>query len=195
MRLQTLCPTHKTYLSGTRLALSHPKSVHRAVRRVQTVNKTGHGTVLLDRSYKPRSDKIDSISLKYPPTGRSPRSVKHKWHLYKPSRQEVIDRPVTKKPCTPNQMQQNMPTAPPPVLVPNRAFPFIKHAGEQAALGLHKPVGLVLASAYLLGVICCMSGMLVSLMPCKCMLLLPAQCSAGVLCWLTSCFIFLVVAS
>lgn len=45
-----------------------------------------------------------------------------------------------------------------PSLVPNRAFPFIKHAGEQAALGLHKPIGLVLASAYLLGAVCQLSG-------------------------------------
>ena len=169
MRLQTLCPTQRSYFTGTRVALSHPRRVQRAVPRVQTVNKTGHGTVLLDRSCKPRSDRIASDSLRLPQTDRIPRNVKHKWHLNQTSRQEVIDRPMTRKPCTPNQTHQNVATAPAPVLIPNRAFPFIKHAGEQAALGLHKPVGLVLASAYLLGVICRMSGMLLYMMPQQCL--------------------------
>lgn len=43
-------------------------------------------------------------------------------------------------------------------LVPNKAFPFIKHSGQQTAEGLHKPIGLILASAYLLGTVCHLSG-------------------------------------
>lgn len=43
-------------------------------------------------------------------------------------------------------------------LVPNKAFPFIKQTGHHKAEGLHKPIGLVLASAYLLGIVCHLSG-------------------------------------
>ena len=49
-------------------------------------------------------------------------------------------------------------------LVPNKAFPFIKQTGHQTAEGLHKPIGLVLASAYLLGTVCHLSGTLTSVL-------------------------------
>jgi hypothetical protein len=45
------------------------------------------------------------------------------------------------------------------MLAPNKALPFIKQAAEGASsAGLHKPVGLVLASAYVLGTACQLSG-------------------------------------
>lgn len=157
MRLQTFSPRQGSYLAGTRLIFSPRRLPQRSGQRIPTVSKGGHGTVLLDRAHKPQSDKIDLVNLS---SSRKvyPRHVKHKWHVSQPGTQDSTARPMTRKPCTPAQVQQNLNVTPAPVLVPNRAFPFIKHAGEQAALGLHKPIGLVLASAYLLGVICHVSG-------------------------------------
>ena len=157
MRLQTFSPRQGSYLTGTRLIFSLRRLPQRSGQRIPTVSKGGHGTVLLDRAHKPQSDKINLVNLSSP-RKVYPRHVKHKWHVSKPGAQDSTARPMTRKPCTPAQVQQNLTVTAAPVLVPNRAFPFIKHAGEQAALGLHKPIGLVLASAYLLGVICHVSG-------------------------------------
>ncbi len=44
--------------------------------------------------------------------------------------------------------------------IPNKALPFIKQAASSTIDGLHKPVGLVLASAYILGTACHLSGAL-----------------------------------
>lgn len=50
-----------------------------------------------------------------------------------------------------------------PALSPNKALPWIKQAAEGATItGLHKPVGLVLASAYVLGTACQLSGVCVT---------------------------------
>lgn len=42
--------------------------------------------------------------------------------------------------------------------IPNKALPFIKQAADSTVDGLHKPIGLVLASAYILGTACHLSG-------------------------------------
>ena len=164
MRLQTFSYRQGLYLAGTRLTFSPRRLLQRSGQRIPTVSKGGQCTVLLDRAHKPQCDKINFVHLNSPPKVH-PRHVKHKWHVSKPGTQNSTARPRTKKPCTPAQVQQNLTVTPAPVLVPNRAFPFIKHAGEQAALGLHKPIGLVLASAYLLGVICHVSGVCSLCMP------------------------------
>ena len=41
---------------------------------------------------------------------------------------------------------------------PNKALPFIRQVADGSADGLHKPVGLVLASAYVLSTACSLSG-------------------------------------
>lgn len=42
--------------------------------------------------------------------------------------------------------------------IPNKALPFIKQAADSTVDGLHKPIGLVLASAHILGTACHLSG-------------------------------------
>ena len=123
---------------------------------------------MLDRGQKPQTDRSKSIELdrsKGDPVNHRRLQVKREWHISSSYNKLDRGRLTTIKPCTPsafkpvtiNQAQSRADLV--PNLVPNRAFPFIKHAGEQAALGLHKPIGLILASAYLLGAACQLSGM------------------------------------
>ena len=41
---------------------------------------------------------------------------------------------------------------------PTKAVPFLSEAADRATDGLHKPIGLVLASAHILGSACLLSG-------------------------------------
>lgn len=41
---------------------------------------------------------------------------------------------------------------------PTKALPFLSEAADRATDGLHKPIGLVLASAHILGSACLLSG-------------------------------------
>lgn len=41
---------------------------------------------------------------------------------------------------------------------PSKALPFLSEAADKLTDGLHKPVGLVLSSAYILGTACQLSG-------------------------------------
>ena len=165
MRLQTFSLRSGGYLSGTRLSMGLKQPCRQVVRCAPTISKTGHGTILIDRSQKPRASRV-GLNPRDRGFEHSHSQVRRKWHVTSPTSQADKARPTTSKPCTPSGSRPNMPgQAQPgavsdyaPSLVPNRAFPFIKHAGEQAALGLHKPIGLVLASAYLLGAVCQLSG-------------------------------------
>ena len=170
MRLQTMSPRHAGYLSLARPSWGYRRLLKQNTqntRHFQVISKTGHGTVLVNRAQKPQTEKTRCIDIK---TARGEQlnhrhvQVKHKWHISNARRRVDRGRLATTKPYTPsaakpatsNGTQPNVDLA--PSLVPNRAFPFIKHAGEQPALGLHKPIGLVLASAYLLGAVCQLSG-------------------------------------
>lgn len=42
---------------------------------------------------------------------------------------------------------------------PTKALPFLSEAADKATDGLHKPIGLVLASAHILGSACLLSGL------------------------------------
>lgn len=167
MRLQTLSTRNAGYLSCVRLSWGPKRPVRQAVRHFYLVSKTGHGTVLIDRRQKPQtttgrptdagtSDKVI----------RRDAQVKRKWRLSKAPGSSGRTRFMTTKPYaasaadarTSQGLRPTIDLAPSPV--PNRAFPFIKHTDEQAALGLHKPIGLILASAYVLGAACQLSGML-----------------------------------
>lgn len=176
MRLQTIFPRTGGYLSGTRLSLTRAKPI--LVRHsLPVLSKTGHGTILIHRADRSRVDgtsfglkssKIEAVqqSLVQLKTGQSRMQVKRKWQINRPVSQVEQARPTTTKPCiitssrpsTPSHSQPKPVSDLDPSLVPNRAFPFIKQTGEQALLGLHKPIGLILASAYLLGAVCQLSG-------------------------------------
>jgi len=41
---------------------------------------------------------------------------------------------------------------------PSKALPFLSEAADKLTDGLHKPVGLVLSSSYILGTACQLSG-------------------------------------
>ncbi|KAL3130994.1 hypothetical protein ABBQ38_000318 [Trebouxia sp. C0009 RCD-2024] len=100
---------------------------------------------------------VDQVSRRHAP-------VKRKWHISSSHSGRDRSRSATTKPhaASADNAVTSQRTRPStdlvPSLVPNRAFPFIKHAEQQAALGLHKPVGLILASAYILGAACQLSG-------------------------------------
>lgn len=168
MRLQTFSPKSAGYLKHVSLSLVPWRLARPPVRYFKVFSKTGHGTVLIDRAKKPQTDTARSVALDTSRTEVNcrPVHVKRKWHINNARSMVDNHRLATSKPCTVSaarsgscdgeQPRANLV----PSLVPNRAFPFIKHAGDQAALGLHKPIGLVLASAYLLGAACQLSGTL-----------------------------------
>ena len=179
MRIQTIFPRTGGYLSGTRLSLTRAKPI--LVRHsLPILSKTGHGTILIHHdhlsrvrgtSFGVKSSKTEAVQqslvpLKPGAVKQSRMHVKRRWQISRPVSQVEQARPVTKKPCTINTSQPSIPSHAQskqvsdlsPSLVPNRAFPFIKQTGEQALLGLHKPIGLILASAYLLGAVCQLSG-------------------------------------
>ena len=180
MRLQTISPRTGGYLTGTRVSLSRPKPVQHLRQSLYVLSKTGHGTVLMNRVEKPRTD-ASGFGIKYSRIGAVEQSavhskhrdakqnmvkVKRKWQFSQAVKQVEDGRPTTIKPCTvtsarlstSSQAQSKQTSDPAPCLVPNRAFPFIKQTEEQALLGLHKPIGLILASAYLLGAVCQLTG-------------------------------------
>ncbi len=179
MRLQTIFPRNGGYLSGTRLSLTRAKPV--LVRYSHPIlSKTGHGTILINRAHRSRVDgtsfdlkssKTEAVQqslvqLKPGAVKQSQMQVKRRWQISRPVSQVEQARPMTKKPCTITTSQPSTHSHSrskqvsdlSPSLVPNRAFPFIKQTEEQALLGLHKPIGLILASAYLLGAVCQLSG-------------------------------------
>lgn len=179
MRIQTIFPRTGGYLSGTRLSLTRAKPI--LVRHsLPILSKTGHGTILIHHDHLSRvrgtsfgvnSSKTEAVQqslvpLKPGAVKQSRMQVNRRWQISRPVSQVEQARPVTKKPCTINTSQPSIPSHAQskqvsdlsPSLVPNRAFPFIKQTGEQALLGLHKPIGLILASAYLLGAVCQLSG-------------------------------------
>lgn len=143
-----------------------------ASRGITTCQRTAHGTVLVNP--KPRAPQEvpppPSPATALRPLVKQP--LRRTWHNSKPSA-----RPK-KNQTPPSEIQRSIikadasgkSTAKKALgvgvaasqtvqqLVPNKAFPFVKHAGEQVAEGLHKPVGLVLASSYLLGTTCHLSG-------------------------------------
>jgi len=178
MRLQTIFPRTGGYLSGTRLSLTRAKPI--LVRHnLPILSKTGHGTILIRHAHRSRVDgtsfdlkseteavQQSLVQLKPGAVKQSQMQVKRRWQISRPVSQVEQARPMTKKPCTittsqpstRSHSQSKQVSDLGPSLVPNRAFPFIKQTEEQALLGLHKPIGLILASAYLLGAVCQLSG-------------------------------------
>lgn len=164
MRLQTCSTRNAGYV---RLSWGSKRPLRQGVRHFYLVSKTGHGTVLIDRRQKPQTNTGRPSDAG---TGdkviRRDAQVKRKWRLSKAPGSSGRTRFMTTKPYaasaadsrTSQGTQPSIDVA--PNAVPNRAFPFIKHTDEQAALGLHKPIGLILASAYILGAACQLSGML-----------------------------------
>ena len=167
MRLHTFSVRSAAYLSHVSLFRGPRRPLHQSVRCFYLVSKTGHSTVLIDRRQKPQTNRSRPCDV-----GTDDRvthrhlQVKRKWHLSDVSGSAERTRFISTKPCAASAADSgasrgtrpSIDLAPSPV--PNRAFPFIKHAEEQAALGLHKPIGLVLASAYILGAACQLSGIL-----------------------------------
>lgn len=166
MRLQTFSTRNAGYLSYVRLSWGPRRPLRQSVRHFYLVSKTGHGTVLIDRRQKPRTNTGRPTDAG---TGdkviRRDTQVKRKWRLSKAPGSSGRTRFLTTKPyaasAADSRTSQGIrPTIDLAPTVPNRAFPFIKHRDEQVALGLHKPIGLILASAYILGAACQLSGML-----------------------------------
>ena len=161
-----MSPRHAGYLSLVRPSWAYRHPLKQNSRHFQILSKSDRGTVLVKRAQNQQTDRARPVDIE---TARGEQlkhrrmQVKHKWHISNARSRVDRERITTTKPCTPsvakpgsNGIQSSAELV--PSLVPNRAFPFIKHAGEQPALGLHKPVGLVLASAYLLGAACELSG-------------------------------------
>lgn len=134
-------------------------------------HKSSHGTVLMEPAKKSLQHKRPvHAPPQLQPLVRQP--VRRKRYMVdspaKLSQKKVpqsdLERTVGRVPAKGKQMAKQAVNAGAAAsesvqqLVPNKAFPFIKHAGQQTAEGLHKPIGLVLASAYLLGTICHLSG-------------------------------------
>lgn len=135
-------------------------------------HKSSRGTVFMEPATKPSRQKVSlRTAPQLQPLARQP--VKRRRYTVTDSAAKVRKRHDT----TPNlqHMAESAPAKSSYVakqavdagasasesmqqLVPNKAFPFIKHAGHATAEGLHKPIGLILASAYLLGTVCQMSG-------------------------------------
>lgn len=163
MRLQTISTRNSGYLGH--VSLSRGPRRPPVERHFYVHSKTGHGTVLVDRRQKPQIDRAraahvkpsDKVSHRHAP-------VKCKWHISNPRSSHDRSRFAPRKPYAASaalsgtSQRTRSSTHLVPSLVPNRAFPFIKHAEQQAASGLHKPVGLILASAYILGAACQLSG-------------------------------------
>ena len=151
MRLPAISIKSRGHLAGTRVTTNPRKIGTFFMHRLSILSKARQGTVLSNCTQKRKTDTRPVKRIAKP-------SHDHIQHLSSPSRQAGRARSITTKPCTaaarPGALEQDHAS----MLVPNRAFPFIKHAGEQALLGLHKPIGLVLASAYLLGAVCQLSG-------------------------------------
>ncbi len=75
---------------------------------------------------------------------------------------------------------------------PKKALPFLSEAADRATDGLHKPIGLVLTSAYVLSTACQLSGRQLCdsvfvdmcgqtsmLVPIRCSFVAPAQCDTA----------------
>ena len=166
MRLQTFS-TRNGYLSHVRVSRGYRRPLNPSVRHFYLVSKTGHSTVLIDQTQKPQTSRRRPADVE---TGGKDShrhvQVKRKWYLSdvpgRPGRSRFTStKPYAASTANSGTSRGTGPSidlAPSPV--PNRAFPFIKHAEQQAALGLHKPIGLILASAYILGAACQLSGLL-----------------------------------
>ena len=167
MRLQTFSSRNAAYLSHVRLSRGPRRPVNQSVRYFYLVSKTGHSTVLIDQRQKPQTNR-DRPSDVEPGNKVTQKhlNVKRKWHLSDVPGSAGRTRFMSSKRYAASAADSGTSPGPRPSInlasspVPNRAFPFIKHAEEQAALGLHKPIGLVLASAYILGAACQLSGIL-----------------------------------
>lgn len=167
MRLQTFSTRDSAFLSHVRLSRGPRRPLNNSVRYFYLVSKTGGSTVLMDRRQKPQTNKSRSCDSKIADKGTHGHlQVKRQWHLSDVPGSAGSTRFTSTKPYaasaansgTSRGTRPSIKLAPNPV--PNRAFPFIKHMDEQAALGLHKPIGLILASAYVLGAACQLSGVL-----------------------------------
>lgn len=165
MRLQTFSTRNAGYLSPVRLSWTPRRPLKQVVCHFHILSKTGHGTVLVDRRQKPQTDRGRRTDVTSDKVSHKPPKVKHKWHISNARSSVRRTSLTTTKPCAAPAVDSGTSQGTPssadlvPNLVPNPAFPFIKHAdAEQAALGLHKPVGLILASAYILGAACQLSG-------------------------------------
>ena len=165
MSLQTLS-TRNGYLSRFRLSRGPRRPLNPSVRQFYLVSKTGHSTVLIDRRLKPQTNRGRAADVE---TGDKDShrhvQVKRKWYLSEVPGRAGRTRFTSSKPHAASAVNSGTSRGTGPTLdlapspVPNRAFPFIKHAKEQAASGLHKPIGLILASAYILGAACQLSGL------------------------------------
>lgn len=164
MRLQTFFTRDAAYLSHVRLSRGPRRPPSHSVRYFYLVSKTGGSTVLIDQRQKPPTKKSRPCDAKTGDKGTHRHlQVKRQWHLLGSTGRIrfTSTEPYAASAANSGTSRGTRPAiklSPNPV--PNRAFPFIKHANEQAASGLHKPVGLILASAYVLGAACQLSGML-----------------------------------
>ena len=156
-----------------------PKTAYklRASASVTRCQRSARGTVLMQPTVKPHLRKPSTQpATQLKPLVRQP--VRRKYHFTNSSAK------VRQQQLGPADMQHMANVAPAKgrkiakqainagvsasetvhQLVPNKAFPFIKQTGHKTAEGLHKPIGLVLASAYLLGTVCHLSGIPTSLL-------------------------------